>query len=88
MKLKAPEPKLPASQLRLSVPGKLMATLEDYARYYEVEHSQAIAIDQLVLEMLGTFTASDMAFNRWRKGRAEVPARRSVGASRAPAVTS
>ena len=84
MKLKPPEPKLPPRQLRLSVPGKLMATLEEYARYYEAAHGQAIPAHQLVLEMLATFLASDVDFARWRRAQTDGSARRSSGSSRAP----
>jgi hypothetical protein len=85
MKLKAREPNLPASSLRLSVPGKLMATLEDYARYYEAEHGQPIPLDHMVVEMLGGFVASDYDFARWRRGKPEASTKRTTTASRRPA---
>lgn len=85
MKLKAREPKLPASSLRLSVPGKLMATLEDYARYYEAEHGQPISLDQMAVEMLGGFVASDYDFTRWRRSKSEASTKRAATASRPPA---
>ena len=84
MKLKPPEPKLPPRPLRLSVPGKLMAMLEEYARYYEAAHGQAIPADHLVLEILATFVASDVDFTRWRRAETNGPARRPSGSSRAP----
>ncbi|MGH7860140.1 MAG: DUF2274 domain-containing protein [Candidatus Binatia bacterium] len=88
MKLKPPEPKLPPHPLRLSIPGKLMATLEEYARYYEAQHGQAISSDQMVLEMLAAFVASDLGFARWRRPQADAPARRSSAASRTPSAPS
>lgn len=84
MKLKAREPNLPASSLRLNVPGKLMATLEDYARYYEADHGQPISLDQMAVEMLGGFVASDYDFARWRRTKAESSAQRPATASRPP----
>ena len=85
MKLKAREPNLPSSSLRLSVPGKLMTTLEDYARYYQAEHGQPITLDQMAIDMLGSFVASDFDFARWRRTKAETSAQRPATASRPPA---
>ena len=88
MKLKAPEPKLPPSPLRLSVPGKLMAMLEDYARYFEAEHGQAIPVEEMVVQILDAFVAKDFTFARWRKAQGARASRASSTPSRQPAAPS
>lgn len=53
---------------------ELHRSLSDYALYYEVEHGEAIALEDLVPAMLESFISGDRAFARAaREGRLRRP---------------
>ena len=82
MKLKPREPELPSSKLVLDVPGKVLASLQDYSRYYESSHGQTIATELMTVDMLQAFMSSDHGFARWRRAQSGKTPRKVAKAAR------
>ena len=76
MKLRLKDKELPPAQLRLTLPGNLKASLDEYLLYLrETSHREA-ELKEVAREMLRQFVETDRDFRVWRKQRAgtEVPA--------------
>jgi hypothetical protein len=71
IKLREQRQELPARTVRLRLPGALVTDLELYAQLYAEEHGHEIALPELVQAMVEQFLASDRAFGRYRRGRAD-----------------
>ncbi len=74
MKLKLKDKELPQAQLRLTLPGNLKASLDEYLVYLgDTSHREA-ELKEVALEMLRQFVETDRDFRTWRKerGRTEV----------------
>jgi hypothetical protein len=70
MKLKLKDKELPQAQLRLTLPGNLKASLDEYLVYLgDTSHREA-ELKEIALEMLRQFVETDRDFRMWRKQRA------------------
>jgi len=67
MKLRPIVKDLPPVPLRLKLPGDLHAALGRYVEYYQHEHGAAIALPDLLVEMVRTFVATDRDFRAWQR---------------------
>jgi hypothetical protein len=76
IKLRPQEPEIPERKVRLRLPGRLAADLDDYRALYAQAHGQEIELAVLIEGILEQFMASDRAFQR--RQRTKQPA---VGAS-------
>jgi len=74
IKLRPQEADLPERKVRLRLPGRLAAELEDYCALYAQAHGQEIELPALIEAILEQFLASDRAFQRQRRGRSTPPA--------------
>jgi hypothetical protein len=82
IKLRAQEPDAPERKVRLRLPGRLAAELDEYRELYARVHGQEIELAALIEGVLDQFLASDRAFQRQRRSATGVvPAPR---ASRGP----
>lgn len=67
IKLRPQEPEIPERKVRLRLPGRLAADLDDYRALYARAHGQEIELPALVEGILEQFLASDRAFQRHRQ---------------------
>jgi hypothetical protein len=70
MKLKLKDKELPPTQLRLTLPGNLKASLDEYLLYLRDTSHREADLKEIALEMLRQFVETDRDFRTWRKGRA------------------
>lgn len=70
MKLRLKEKELPRAQLRLTLPGNLKASLDEYLVYLRDSSHREAELKEVALEMLRQFVETDRDFRTWRKGRA------------------
>ena len=68
IKLRPQETDLPDRKIRLRLPGRLGADLDDYCELYAQVHGQEIELLSLIEGILEQFLASDRAFQRARRG--------------------
>jgi hypothetical protein len=69
MKLKLKDKELPPAQLRLTLPGNLKASLDEYLLYLRDTSRREAELKEVVLEMLRQFVETDRDFKAWRKER-------------------
>lgn len=69
MKLRLKEKELPPAQLRLTLPGNLKASLDEYLVYLRDTSHREAELKEVTLEMLRQFMETDRAFKAWRKER-------------------
>jgi hypothetical protein len=67
IKLRPQEPEIPERKLRLRLPGRLAADLDDYRALYARAHGQEIELPALIEGILEQFLLSDRAFQRQRR---------------------
>ena len=67
IKLRPQEPEIPERKVRLRLPGRLAADLDDYRALYAQAHGQEIELPALIEGILEQFLASDRAFQRHRR---------------------
>ena len=67
IKLRAQQPGIPERRVRLRLPGRLAADLDDYRALYARAHGQEIELPALIEGILEQFLASDRAFQRHRR---------------------
>ncbi len=67
MKLKLKERELPPAQLRLVVPAKLKATLEEYIAFVREKSGREVEVREVAVEMLAQFIESDREFKQRQK---------------------
>jgi len=67
IKLRPQEVEIPERKVRLRLPGRLAADLDDYCALYARVHSQEIELSALIEGILEQFLASDRAFQRTRR---------------------
>ena len=70
MKLKLKDKELPPAQLRLTLPGNLKASLDEYLVYLRDTSHREAGLKEVALEMLRQFVETDRDFRTWRKERA------------------
>ena len=71
MKLKLKDKELPPAQLRLTLPGNLKSSMDEYLVYLgDTSHREA-ELKEVALEMLRQFVETDRDFRTWRKQRTE-----------------
>ena len=68
IKLRPQETDLPERKIRLRLPGRLGADLDDYRELYAQVHREKIELAALIEGILEQFLASDRAFQRARRG--------------------
>ena len=68
IKLRPQETDLPDRKIRLRLPGRLGADLDDYCELYAQVHDQEIKLLSLIEGILEQFLASARAFQRVRRG--------------------
>jgi hypothetical protein len=71
IKLRPREADLPDRKIRLQIPGRLGADLDEYRDLYAQVHGQEIELAALIEGILEQFLASDRAFQRARRGSAQ-----------------
>jgi hypothetical protein len=79
IKLRPQEADLPERKIRLRLPGRLGADLDDYRELYAQVHGQEIELAALIEGILEQFLASDRAFQGSRRGGKEASRLQSVG---------
>jgi len=67
LKLRPQEPEIPERKVRLRLPGRLAADLDDYGALYARAHGQEIELPALIEGILDQFLASDRVFQRLRR---------------------
>lgn len=77
MKLRLKERDLPPVQLRLTLPGSLKASLDEYVAYLHAKLQRETDCKEVAMEMLKHFVESDRDFRVWRT-------RHAVGSERLP----
>ncbi|HLK80739.1 MAG TPA: DUF2274 domain-containing protein [Xanthobacteraceae bacterium] len=70
MKLKLKDKELPPAQLRLTLPGNLKGSLDEYLVYLRDTSHREPDLKEVALEMLRQFVETDRDFRTWRKQRA------------------
>jgi len=71
MKLRLKDKDLPPVQLRLTLPGSLKASLDEYVGYlHDTLHRETDA-KEVAIEMLKHFVESDRDFRSWRSQEGE-----------------
>ena len=70
MKLKLKDKELPQAQLRLTLPGNLKASLDEYLLYLRDTSHREADLKEIALEMLRQFVETDRDFKMWRRERA------------------
>ncbi len=70
MKLRLKDKELPPAQVRLTLPGSLKASLDEYLVYLRGTSHREAELKEVALEMLRQFVESDRHFRAWRKERA------------------
>lgn len=73
IKLRPQQPEIPERKVRLRLPGRLAADLDDYRALYARAHSQEIKLPALIEGILEQFLASDRGFQRQRRRGASEP---------------
>jgi len=68
IKLRPQEADLPERKVRLRLPGRLGAELDEYRELYEHFHGHEIELPALIEGILEQFLASDRSFQRARRG--------------------
>jgi hypothetical protein len=71
IKLRPQTAELPERKVRLRLPGRLAAELDDYCALYAQAHGQEIELPALIEAILEQFLASDRAFQRARRNPAQ-----------------
>jgi len=77
MKLRLKGKELPPVQLRLTLPGSLKASLDEYVGYLHDKLQRETDCKEVAIEMLKHFVESDRDFRGWRSQQGE-DAERSV----------
>ena len=72
MKLRLKDKDLPPVQLRLTLPGSLKASLDEYVGYLHDSLHRETDAKEVAIEMLKHFVESDRDFRVWRSRRSEV----------------
>jgi hypothetical protein len=70
IKLRPQEPDAPDRKVRLHLPGRLAAELEEYRSLYVQAHGHEIDLVALIEGILEQFLVSDRFFQRRRRGGA------------------
>lgn len=70
IKLRPQEPDAPERKVRLRLPGRLAAELDEYRDLYAQTHRHEIELAALIEGILEQFLASDRFFQRRRSGGA------------------
>ena len=71
MKLRLKDKDLPRVQLRLTLPGSLKASLDEYVGYLHDSLHRETDAKEVAIEMLKHFVESDRDFRGWRSKQAE-----------------
>jgi hypothetical protein len=71
MKLRLKDKDLPPVQLRLTLPGSLKASLDEYVGYLHDTMRRETDCKEVAIEMLKHFVESDRDFRVWRSRQAE-----------------
>jgi len=71
MKLRLKDKELPPAQIRLTLPGQLKGSLDEYLIYLRDTSHREAELKEVALEMLRQFVETDRDFRMWRKQRAE-----------------
>ncbi len=79
MKLKLKDKELPPAQLRLTLPGTLKASLDEYLVYLRDTSQREAELKEVALEMMRQFVETDRDFKAWRRERAGVEVRGKQG---------
>jgi hypothetical protein len=69
MKLRLKDKDLPPVQLRLTLPGSLKASLDEYVGYLHDKLHRETDAKEVAIEMLKHFVESDRDFRGWRSRR-------------------
>jgi hypothetical protein len=69
MKLRLKDKDLPPVQLRLTLPGSLKASLDEYVGYLHDSLHRETDAKEVAIEMLKHFVDSDRDFRSWRSRR-------------------
>ncbi len=69
MKLRLKDKDLPPVQLRLTLPGSLKASLDEYVGYLRDSLHRETDAKEVAIEMLKHFVESDRDFRGWRSKR-------------------
>jgi len=80
MKLTRITKPLRSVQVRVTVAGEVNAALENYARYYEHVHGDAVEPRALIPEMLRAFIEGDREFQAWTRSRSNGRQHRAAAA--------
>lgn len=64
-------PEMTPVKLTIALAPSLHAQLQTYAERYQEVYGASEPLARIVPHMLQTFLESDVAFNRWRKARAQ-----------------
>lgn len=67
IKLRPQEADLPERKVRLRLPGRLGADLDDYCELYAQVHGQEIELAALIEGILEQFLTTDRSFQRHRR---------------------
>jgi hypothetical protein len=73
IKLRPQEAELPERKVRLRLPGRLAAELDEYRELYARVHGQEIELPALIGGIVEQFLASDRAFQRRQSRSASSP---------------
>jgi len=71
MKLRLKDKDLPPVQLRLTLPGSLKESLDEYVAYLHDTSRRETDCKEVAIEMLKHFVESDRDFRGWRSRQAE-----------------
>jgi hypothetical protein len=71
MKLRLKEKELPPVQLRLTLPGSLKESLDEYVGYLHDKLQRDTDCKEVAIEMLKHLVESDRDFRMWRSRRVE-----------------
>jgi len=71
MKLRLKDKDLPPVQLRLTLPGSLKESLDEYVAYLHDRLQRETDCKEVAIEMLKHFVESDRDFRGWRSRQAE-----------------
>lgn len=69
MKLRLKDKDSPPVQLRLTLPGSLKASLDEYVGYLHDSLHRETDVKEVAIEMLKHFVDSDRDFRSWRSRR-------------------
>ena len=86
MKLARITKPLRSVQVRATLGGDLNAELENYARYYQHVHGEAVDAKALIPEILRAFLEADREFQAWSRSKSGTshPGRPAQSPSAAP----